>query len=70
MAEVYTKGTRIWIADKDQGWISAEVTQATPGAAGSVKLQFIDDRGKVRILRFYALPCQLWRMSCSYGCKI
>ncbi|KAG8929390.1 Myosin type-2 heavy chain 1 [Tulasnella sp. 418] len=46
MTSVYTKGTRIWITDKDQGWISAEITQVTPGPAESVVLQFIDDRGK------------------------
>ncbi|KAG8894293.1 Myosin type-2 heavy chain 1, partial [Tulasnella sp. 403] len=46
MADIYTKGTRVWITDRDQGWISAEITQATPSSSGSVKLQCIDERGK------------------------
>ena len=46
MAEIYTKGTRIWIAEKDQGWISAEIISCTPTPDG-IKLLFIDERGKV-----------------------
>jgi myosin-5 len=49
MAEnVYSKGTRVWFVDKDQAWISAEVTQVTKGANDAVALTFVDDRGKVR----------------------
>lgn len=55
MAEVYTKGTRIWIADKDQGWISAEITQTVPSGEKTVKLTFVDDRGKVSYIQ--ALWC-------------
>ncbi|KAG8885620.1 Myosin type-2 heavy chain 1 [Tulasnella sp. 331] len=50
MVSVYTRGTRIWIVDKDQGWISAEITQVTPGTGDSVKLQFVDERGKEHTL--------------------
>jgi myosin-5 len=49
MAEnIYSKGTRVWFPDKDQGWISAEVTSATRGANDTFKLAFVDERGKVR----------------------
>lgn len=49
MAEhIYSKGTRVWFSDKEQGWISAEVTSVTRGADDSFKLGFVDERGKVR----------------------
>ena len=48
MAEhIYTKGTRVWFPDKEQGWISAEVTSVTRGAGETFKLGFVDERGKV-----------------------
>ncbi|KIO19182.1 hypothetical protein M407DRAFT_31169 [Tulasnella calospora MUT 4182] len=50
MTEVYTKGTRIWIADKDQGWISAEITAAAPVSDKALKLTFVDERGKEHTL--------------------
>ncbi|KAJ8590360.1 hypothetical protein M405DRAFT_851759 [Rhizopogon salebrosus TDB-379] len=47
MAEnIYSKGTRVWFEDKDQAWISAEVTSVTKGADDSIKLVFVDERGK------------------------
>ncbi|OCH95234.1 hypothetical protein OBBRIDRAFT_816659 [Obba rivulosa] len=47
MAEnIYSKGTRVWFPDKEHGWISAEVTSVTRNAGDSVKLVFVDDRGK------------------------
>ncbi|KAG2147367.1 myosin 5 [Suillus cothurnatus] len=47
MAEnIYSKGTRVWFEDKDQAWISAEVTAVTKGADDSIKLVFVDERGK------------------------
>ncbi|KAG1800775.1 myosin 5 [Suillus plorans] len=47
MAEnIYSKGTRVWFEDKDQAWISAEVTAVTKGADDSIKLAFVDERGK------------------------
>ncbi|KAF8334031.1 myosin 5 [Cantharellus anzutake] len=46
MADTYSKGTRVWFPDKELGWISAEVTAAVKSAAGSLKLTFVDDRGK------------------------
>ncbi|KAG1903979.1 myosin 5 [Suillus fuscotomentosus] len=47
MAEnIYSKGTRVWFEDKDQAWISAEVTAVTKGADDSMKLAFVDERGK------------------------
>lgn len=53
MAEhIYSKGTRVWFPDKEQGWISAEVTSATRGADDTFKLAFVDERGKVRENRF------------------
>lgn len=56
MAEhIYSKGTRVWFPDKEQGWISAEVTSVTRGADEAFKLGFVDERGKVRGDRFLAL---------------
>ncbi|KDQ59406.1 hypothetical protein JAAARDRAFT_153198 [Jaapia argillacea MUCL 33604] len=47
MAEnVYSKGTRVWFVDKDQAWISAEVTTVTRSSDDSIKLVFVDERGK------------------------
>ncbi|KAH9951404.1 P-loop containing nucleoside triphosphate hydrolase protein [Amylocystis lapponica] len=47
MAEnIYSKGTRVWFADKELGWISAEVTTVTRNADDTVKLAFVDERGK------------------------
>lgn len=58
MAEhIYSKGTRVWLPDKEQGWISAEVTSATRGPGDTFKLTFVDERGKVRgdnVLKFAA----------------
>ncbi|KAG8701251.1 Myosin type-2 heavy chain 1, partial [Ceratobasidium sp. 423] len=45
MSDVYTKGTRVWIADKDSGWISAEV-QSVTRADSKVKITLLDERGK------------------------
>lgn len=48
MAEnIYSKGTRVWFTDKEQGWISAEVTNILRGSDEKVKLTFVDERGKV-----------------------
>ncbi len=48
MAEnIYSKGTRVWFTDKEQGWISAEVTNILRGSDDKIKLTFVDDRGKV-----------------------
>lgn len=44
---IYSKGTRVWFADKEQGWISAEVVQVTKGDNDAIKLVFTDERGKV-----------------------
>ena len=53
MAEhIYSKGTRVWFPDKEQGWISAEVTSVTRGAGENFKLGFVDERGKVWRDRF------------------
>ncbi|TFK72566.1 hypothetical protein BDN72DRAFT_316382 [Pluteus cervinus] len=47
MAEnVYSKGTRVWFEDKDQAWISAEVTSVTKTSDDTIKLVFSDERGK------------------------
>ncbi|CAE6510220.1 unnamed protein product [Rhizoctonia solani] len=45
MSDVYTKGTRVWIADKDSGWISAEV-QSVTRTDSKVKITLLDERGK------------------------
>lgn len=51
MAEnIYSKGTRVWFADKEQGWISAEVTNILRNSDEKIKLTFVDDRGKVSLL--------------------
>jgi hypothetical protein len=48
MAEnVYSKGTRVWFVDKDQAWISAEVTNVTRGADDAVTIVCVDEKGKV-----------------------
>ncbi len=48
MAEnIYSKGTRVWFTDKEQGWISAEVTNILRRSDDKIKLTFVDDRGKV-----------------------
>ena len=53
MAEhIYSKGTRVWFPDKEQGWISAEVTSLIRGAGDTFKLTFVDERGKVRENKF------------------
>lgn len=50
MAEhVYAKGTRVWFEDKEQAWLSAEVTQVVR-SEDAIKLVFLDERGKVRNL--------------------
>ncbi|KAI0262971.1 myosin 5 [Gloeopeniophorella convolvens] len=47
MAEnIYSRGTRVWFTDKEQGWISAEVTNVARGADDKIKLAFVDERGK------------------------
>ncbi|KAG8829588.1 Myosin type-2 heavy chain 1 [Serendipita sp. 399] len=46
MAESYSKGTRVWFPDKDQGWISAEVSSTQKGSKDGVKITFVDERGK------------------------
>ncbi|KZT03418.1 uncharacterized protein LAESUDRAFT_814705 [Laetiporus sulphureus 93-53] len=47
MAEnIFNKGTRVWFADKEQGWISAELTAVTRDGDEAVKLVFVDERGK------------------------
>ncbi|KAI0050026.1 myosin 5 [Auriscalpium vulgare] len=47
MAEnIYSKGTRVWFTDKEQGWISAEVTNVAKGVDDKIKLSFVDERGK------------------------
>ncbi|KAF9562132.1 myosin 5 [Agrocybe pediades] len=47
MAEnIYSKGTRVWFEDKDHAWISAEVLSVTKGNDDTIKLVFVDERGK------------------------
>lgn len=48
MAEnIYSKGTQVWFPDKELSWISGEVTTVTKNADDTVKLVFVDERGKV-----------------------
>jgi hypothetical protein len=47
MADIYSKGTRVWFPDKEQGWISAEVTTIQKGTKDGLKITFVDERGKV-----------------------
>lgn len=54
---IYTRGTRVWFSDKEQGWISAEVTQVSKSDNDSVKLVFVDDRGKVCTLFTVSSVC-------------
>jgi myosin-5 len=46
MADTYTKGTRVWFPDKENGWISGEVASVTKNG-DTLKLTFVDERGKV-----------------------
>ncbi|KAI0086656.1 myosin 5 [Irpex rosettiformis] len=47
MAEnIYSKGTQVWFPDKELSWISGEVTSVTRNANDTVKLVFVDERGK------------------------
>ncbi|KAF8954412.1 P-loop containing nucleoside triphosphate hydrolase protein, partial [Flammula alnicola] len=47
MAEnIYSKGTRVWFEDKDHAWISAEVFSVTKSNDDTIKLVFVDERGK------------------------
>lgn len=46
MADTYTKGTRVWFLDKENGWISGEVTSVTKNR-DALQLTFVDERGKV-----------------------
>ncbi|TFK42865.1 P-loop containing nucleoside triphosphate hydrolase protein [Crucibulum laeve] len=51
MAEnIYSKGTRVWFEDKEQAWVSAEVSSVTKGADDIIKLVFVDERGKEVII--------------------
>ncbi|KAL5532985.1 MYO2 [Sanghuangporus sanghuang] len=43
---IYSKGTRVWFPDKEQGWISAEVLQVIKSDNDAFKLVFVDERGK------------------------
>ena len=48
MAEnIYSNGTQVWFPDKELSWISGEVTSVTRNADDTVKLVFVDERGKV-----------------------
>ncbi|KIM48957.1 hypothetical protein M413DRAFT_438132 [Hebeloma cylindrosporum] len=47
MAEnIYSKGTRVWFEDKDHAWISAEVLSVSKATDDTIKLVFVDERGK------------------------
>jgi myosin-5 len=57
MAEnIYSKGTRVWFEDKDQAWISAEVTSFIKGPNDTIKLIFLDERGKVSVVQGALTP--------------
>jgi myosin-5 len=60
MAEnIYSKGTRVWFTDKEQGWISGEVTNVVRSSDEKIKLTFLDDRGKVSPrVSFFLSPIQ------------
>lgn len=66
MAEnIYSKGTRVWFEDKDHAWISAEVLSVTKGNDDTIKLVFVDERGKVHGFPLVpALPLT-WFASCQ-----
>lgn len=54
MAEnIYSKGTRVWFEDKDHAWISGEVVSVTKASDDTIKLDFVDERGKVRCPDFF-----------------
>lgn len=47
MAEnIYSKGTRVWFEDKDLAWISAEVASVAKADDDTIRLVFVDERGK------------------------
>ncbi|SRR6266849_7986974 len=55
---IYSKGTRVWFTDKEQGWISAEVTNILRSSGEKIKITFVDDRGKVSSTRLFLSPAQ------------
>jgi hypothetical protein len=67
MTENYSKGTRVWFPDKEQGWLSAEVQAIAKGSKDGVKITFVDDRGKVNscLLSTSTLHLQSSRKSSS-----
>lgn len=66
MAEnIYSKGTRVWFEDKDQAWISAEVSSVIKGSDDTIKLTFIDERGKVSSSKFLIPVVRLTRLKCK-----
>jgi hypothetical protein len=68
MAEnIYSKGTRVWVEDKDQAWISAEVFSVTKGSDDSIKLVFVDERGKVLPNTLFSSSSN--RLTCSRNRK-
>lgn len=48
LVDAYSVHAKVWFPDKEQGWISGEVTSRTI-EGDQVKLAFVDDKGKVRI---------------------
>ena len=56
MAEnIYSKGTRVWLEDKDHAWISADVLSVSKATDDTIKLIFVDERGKV-ITQVFSSP--------------
>ena len=55
MAEnIYSKGTRVWLEDKDHAWISADVLSVSKATDDTIKLVFVDERGKVIIAQVFS----------------
>ncbi len=69
MAEnIYSKGTQVWFPDKDLSWIYGEVTSVTRNADDTVKLVFVDERGKVMFRLHAECNLQLTRRSLHNLC--
>lgn len=56
LLETYRPGTKAWFPDLTEGWISAEVVGVPQASGDLVKVQWRDDRDKVRDLRDAFFP--------------
>lgn len=56
-AEVYTKGTKAWFPDDQEGWVSATCVSNTITDDGKVRIVFEDDNDQQVKLNKTATAC-------------